>query len=464
MANTFKPLMSNDITQTRSLVYENIPIDGAILFGTYGTYPADTNVSNPYHGMFQQIYDYPTTSSSANHVFDITLGVHSDSYVQETTPASAGSPYTDWTASYDGYLEGGGTDTYKAKKNAIYNMLAQRLVGYGPTGDILKFDKDGDFHSTTTDKYEEVIALNFSRLFVKDEIKKGSFELKLNMNPYGYTQAFGSAPSAPDDQFDWAGAGAQDSELKITDYGAATSYKVNSPAGEYAILYVEDSDATKGIAGADDGIIDGAVLGSSQRVACGLIYYQAGIVILTPWLFTVYKAAYSGYGYLNDGGSLTTTSGFYMLYDSTGDYSVPSDPANDTAGNDHEFYDIMEILRGYELPSGAGTNDTNISITDLADALRQRIESVSFNNTTEVNSTIYFCRAAHNDFNYSSNPTYTDASKIVVKDTSNDQPVTYVTGIGLYSADNELLATCKLSEPIKKTPSSDLSLRARLDF
>jgi len=89
---------------------------------------------------------------------------------------------------------------------------------------------------------------------------------------------------------------------------------------------------------------------------------------------------------------------------------------------------------------------------------------VSFNNTTELNSTIYFCRASHNDFNYSSNPTYLSASKMVVKNNSTDSPVSYTTAVGLYSADNELLAVAKLSEPLKKDPSSEFTLRVRLDY
>ena len=47
-------------------------------------------------------------------------------------------------------------------------------------------------------------------------------------------------------------------------------------------------------------------------------------------------------------------------------------------------------------------------------------------------------------------PMSIQTSKIRVKETSFDQPVTYITSIGLYSADNELLAVAKLSEPIKK--------------
>ncbi len=75
-----------------------------------------------------------------------------------------------------------------------------------------------------------------------------------------------------------------------------------------------------------------------------------------------------------------------------------------------------------------------------------------------------FCQANANEFNYSSNPSYLNGSKIRVKDVSQDSPSAYITSVGLYSADNELLATAKVSEPLKKDPSSTLTLRVRLDY
>ena len=45
-----------------------------------------------------------------------------------------------------------------------------------------------------------------------------------------------------------------------------------------------------------------------------------------------------------------------------------------------------------------------------------------------------------------------------------DNPVSYITTVGLYGADDELLAVAKLSEPLKKTPENSLILRTRLDF
>ena len=104
------------------------------------------------------------------------------------------------------------------------------------------------------------------------------------------------------------------------------------------------------------------------------------------------------------------------------------------------------------------------AISASCDAIRHRVKNLSFNNTTELNSSVYFCRAHHNEFNYSTNPTYLSNSKMVVKSVHTDSPVSYITSVGLYSADNELLASAKLSEPLKKDPSNELTLRVRLDY
>ena len=107
---------------------------------------------------------------------------------------------------------------------------------------------------------------------------------------------------------------------------------------------------------------------------------------------------------------------------------------------------------------------TGSRIDQMADSFRNRIYNLQYNNTTELNSTVYFCRANHNEFNYSSNPTYLSNSKIRVKTVATDNPVAYITTVGLYNDNNELLATAKLSEALKKSPSNEFTIRARLDY
>ena len=96
--------------------------------------------------------------------------------------------------------------------------------------------------------------------------------------------------------------------------------------------------------------------------------------------------------------------------------------------------------------------------------MRHRIGNIAFNNTTEINSKIYFCRVPHNKFNYSANPTYLSGSKIKVKNVASDSPVAYITTVGLYNDQQELMAVAKLSEPIRKDPTNDLTIRVRLDY
>ena len=105
------------------------------------------------------------------------------------------------------------------------------------------------------------------------------------------------------------------------------------------------------------------------------------------------------------------------------------------------------------------------SIDDACYGLRNRIRNIEFQNTTEINSNIAFIRANHDEFNFSSNQTYLSASQIRVKgENVNRDPVSYITGVGLYGPNNQLMAVAKLREPLKKTPSNEITLRVRLDY
>lgn len=94
--------------------------------------------------------------------------------------------------------------------------------------------------------------------------------------------------------------------------------------------------------------------------------------------------------------------------------------------------------------------------------------AITFQNNTNINSTIFFCRLAADEFNYSSNPTFVDAdSRIVVIDEGQEETqrsFTFVTSIGLYDANDNLLAVAKASRPVLKDDERDLSLKVRLDF
>jgi len=366
--------MNQDVSTTRTLLHESVPITGTLVSGTYMTDDGagtvtEHNIKNYSHGMFQSVYDYPYLSSSANHIFDLTVGYSSNSAMSASES----------------------TRTQQQKKINIYNQMAKLLVGVDVTGNVKNF---GD-HIGTADSANDLFFMSFSRLLTKDEVQKGSFTMTV-VTGGNYNHGFD-------------GAG----ELTIDDSGSVNNYRTDSPAGEFGILYASpfDSDA------------------SDYTHKVGAIYYQAGIIALTA---SIFNAADSAGGNDIEG----TPAYFGSHYDGTG---------NDTATS------ITASLQ-------------SIAISGTCNGLRNRMKNLTFNNTTELNSTIYFCRANNNEFNYSSNPTYVENSKLRVKSEATDSPVSYITTVGLYSADNELLAVAKLSEPLRKDPTNEITLRCRLDY
>jgi hypothetical protein len=353
----YEPLDATDVTTTKTLLHEAIPLTGTIVSGTYGVWPDDSNIKNYSHGMFQSIYDYPYLSSSANHIFDVTVGFNKSSTLS------------------------GSTVTIGSKKINMYNQFSQILLGYTGSKNTIR-DFELDLKLDQTGSMKEAVFVNFSRLLTKDQVKKGSFSMTIGTGAW-------------DTAFHGGGK-------TLTDASASdTQGTANTLGGDYGVLF------------------------DTMNTASGLIFYQAGIAVLSTGAFGIQN-------------EIEPRLAEVPLWDSG---SAPDD---------------------YNRSISASFITSSIS--GASNAFRHRIQNVSFNNTTEINSTIYFCRVPHNKYNYTSNPTYLSASQIVVKNIASDTPVTYLTTIGLYSSNNELLAMAKLSEPLKKTPSDELVLRVRLDY
>jgi hypothetical protein len=86
-------------------------------------------------------------------------------------------------------------------------------------------------------------------------------------------------------------------------------------------------------------------------------------------------------------------------------------------------------------------------------------------NKETISSTMYFIRLNNADFNYSNNPSYVTGSDFQIANTGYwTDPVSYITTVGLYNANQELLAVAKLSQPIKKDKKSELNIRIKLDY
>tara|TARA_B100001057_G_scaffold242073_2_gene242449 strand:+ start:5335 stop:6642 length:1308 start_codon:yes stop_codon:yes gene_type:complete len=87
----------------------------------------------------------------------------------------------------------------------------------------------------------------------------------------------------------------------------------------------------------------------------------------------------------------------------------------------------------------------------------------------EISSTSYFARAHNKEFNFSSNPTYetTDSNGnrgAFTQPTFKGDPKAYITQVGLYDSNRELLAVAKLSQPVLKSFSREAIIKVKLDF
>ena len=134
------------------------------------------------------------------------------------------------------------------------------------------------------------------------------------------------------------------------------------------------------------------------------------------------------------------------------------------------FYPDLGLLvfNGYSLNLAAslgestgsnslGDNNTNFfNAISSGSKFQARREEV-------IDSQHYFCRIPNADFNYSSNPTFSLTGSFT-QQTFIKNPRTFITQVGLYNDNNELLAVAKLSKPLLKSFSREAIIKVKLDF
>ena len=98
---------------------------------------------------------------------------------------------------------------------------------------------------------------------------------------------------------------------------------------------------------------------------------------------------------------------------------------------------------------------------DLKDEL---IRQTILDTQEDISSQFYFVRAKNKDFNYSTNASYIDANGNLNFTSMIDNPVSYITTVGLYNDANELLAVAKMSQPITKDFTKEALIKVKLDY
>jgi len=89
----------------------------------------------------------------------------------------------------------------------------------------------------------------------------------------------------------------------------------------------------------------------------------------------------------------------------------------------------------------------------------------TLNSNEQLSSDFIFVRAKNQNFNYSTNPSFISGSDgSVLYDSFINDPQVYITTVGLYNNNQELVAVAKLSRPLLKDFTKELLMRIKLDF
>jgi hypothetical protein len=118
---------------------------------------------------------------------------------------------------------------------------------------------------------------------------------------------------------------------------------------------------------------------------------------------------------------------------------------------------------GIALGTERANYDDNTNIQKFYNAISA---GASFESQAEetVSSNYIFVRVRNSEFNYSTNPSNITGSGELRHDIMINTPQAYITTVGLYNDNNDLLAVAKLSKPLLKDFTKEALVRIKLDY
>ena len=114
-----------------------------------------------------------------------------------------------------------------------------------------------------------------------------------------------------------------------------------------------------------------------------------------------------------------------------------------------------------------GANDTaSCPIADRTASFdfMNKIDQFELDSVEDLTAKYLFARIKNGEFNYSGNPSFIDDGGNLRYISMISQPTTYITTVGLYNDNNDLLAVAKMSQPLAKDFTKEALIRIKLDF
>lgn len=440
---TFKNFTAADIKASPSSLNQLIDViqedvSGSLtrrkyeVFVTGGIGPGITS------SLFQTVYDQDFTLQTSNPVFDMTVGLFQSG---DTVTGAPG-----YQVASTGKLLFASQSVMMREKVDNYKQFASFLLGNSDSAFYLGASAYPDNAGTTTsatDRIDEALFINWKRLFARDRLRKETFAMRF------YTSA---SISGGDD------------EIQTSAYASAltdrTGSNVSSVSEEGVQIFADigaNTDARR-VTGGDVARIKQA---SNTNIDVGLLFYDYGIAVFDLAKISWADQHISGtIDAMNDtsftDGSTTIPAGQTLI----GPYNAGAGAASRGDGNPQ-----AKFIPDFMVSSSIDNIVDHIGGTRFSSGT---LTAMAFQNQTNIQSSIYFCRAAPGEFNYSTNPSYldTNGNLQVIEDQTDptERSFTFITTVGLYNANNELMAVGKLSRPVEKNDEKDLNVRVRLDF
>ena len=439
---TFKEITAGDVKTSRSFLNQLVDIVQEDISGSttrrkhlsYVTGGVGPGVTS---SLFHTVYDQNFNLQTANAVLDLTFGIFSGSYTVASSSTGQDSA---------GKLLFPSESLMMREKVNVYKQFAQILLGNGEHSFTVPFDTtmpardNKEFLKATNDtpgRIDHALFICFKRLFARDKIKRETFAMKYYASGAITNEGEGSNALSTNSPAPNINITTTSGSTIITDVGAAST-KLFSEGGEIGNL----------------------VSSADTSVYKGLIFYDQGIVVLDM------DRAFSGSQHMS--GAIDAMADFTSFADgSTVTQGTTIIGSSVEAGN----LGLTGNPKAKFIPDFVVSASMDNVLDHIASTRFQSgtLTSMTFQNVTNINSTLIFCRLAADEFNYSTNPTFKDTStgRINVIDpafSDTERTFTQFTSVGLYDSANNLLAIAKLSRPVEKNDEKEITVRVRLDF
>ena len=408
--------------------------------------------------LFQTVYDQDFTLQTANPVFDMTVGLFAAGTTVTTAPG--------YQIASTGKLLFASQSVMMREKVDNYKQFASFLLGNADSAFYLGASAYPDNSGVTTSasgRIDNALFLNYKRLFARDRIRKETFAMRF------YT----TASISGGDGHTGAVTSAYAKSLTVR-----TGSNVSAVSEEGVEIFA-DIGANTDSRRVPGGDVARLKMASNTNIDVGLMFYDYGIAV-----FDLSKICWADQHISGTINAMTPSA--HLHNSDTGNsiaagYTVIGNrhPGPHRAGVDNAANGTTQAEKGARADGNSKATFipdfmVSASLDNIIDHIggtrfsSGTLSSMAFQNQTNIQSSIYFCRAAPGEFNYSTNPTYLDANGNlqVIEDQTDptERSFTFITTVGLYNANNEVMAVGKLSRPIEKNDEKDLTIRVRLDF